>query len=318
MKVMYATVVSLEHVTMGLALAKLLNSFNKKLSVFCIDKDAASILLENKFDNLEVFAPSDFEDESLKTVKHSRSKSEYCWTCKPYILNYLLKRFPELDWAVYLDSDMMIFNDPDLVLPKEEDVLLTPHNFSKEFKSFENDVGDFNAGYAAFKNNKNGLMAVSWWRNRCLEDCSAKPKNGFYGDQVYLDKLDKKFSFVKKNIHPGLNAAPWNILNKKISLEDGILSIGDAPMIIYHMQGLQFNNFGLINLYDGEIKIKKELKDLVYKPYLNNVMKVFNLVDSQTYKPIIKRLTFKRILREIKRMILYKNNMIYFGTRPYQ
>ena len=30
-----------------------------------------------------------------------------------------------LDWAIYLDSDMMIFGDPDQALPENEDVLLT-------------------------------------------------------------------------------------------------------------------------------------------------------------------------------------------------
>ena len=310
MKNIYVTVISLQHMAMGLALAKALNKFGKLTAIYCIDDEAADELLKLNLKNTKIYYPYQFENSELTELKKIRSIPEFCWTCKSFILLHILKEMPSVDWAIYLDSDMMIYGDPDKALPDYHEVLLTPHNFSSEFKHFEDNAGNFNAGYIAFKNSNNGLNALSWWREKCIESCSAVPVKGLYGDQVYLNKMSSKFPFVNINSNPGINAGPWNILDKVIRLDGDNISIGGHSLLIYHMQGFKLYNFGFVNLYDGEIKIPKNIKDLIYTPYLKHLNNIFSIFDKEFTSPLfINILKPKIIAREIKRKFFKKSNM---------
>lgn len=313
MNTVYTTVISDEHLVMGLSLAVALNNFNKKVSIYCIDENAANNLKKLKFSNLNIYSPEDFQDVKLKSLKKTRSVAEFCWTCKSYALEHALMHDHSLDWAIYLDSDMMIFGDPDQALPENEDVLLTPHNFSSGFKSFENHVGLFNAGYIGIKNSNNGLKALSWWKKKCLEKCSSIPENGLYADQAYLNKMTKKYSFVNTYINEGLNAGPWNIFDKNIKEESGTIRVDNQSLLIYHMQGLKLYDFGIVNFYDGGIKIPTQVKDLIYKPYLRHLHKTSSMLDNGFLNLIFQRLTLYNFLIELKRMLFGRSN-IYFSN----
>ena len=49
MNTVYTTVISDEHLVMGLSLAVALNNFNKKVSIYCIDENAANNLKKLNF-----------------------------------------------------------------------------------------------------------------------------------------------------------------------------------------------------------------------------------------------------------------------------
>ena len=122
--------------------------------------------------------------------------------------------------------------------------------------------------------------------------------------------MSSKFPFVNINSNPGINAGPWNILDKVIRLDGDNISIGGHSLLIYHMQGFKLYNFGFVNLYDGEIKIPKNIKDLIYTPYLKHLNNIFSIFDKEFTSPLfINILKPKIIAREIKRKFFKKSNM---------
>ena len=315
---LYATMVSEQFVLRALALYKSFRESNTEsfFVIYCLD-EAAVVLLENiRDDSLLVYAPSDYESHQLVSTKDNRSYTEYCWTHKPFILEHALTQHTTIDWAVYLDSDMMAFGNPEEGLPTEieANVILTPHRPSNvHFAEFLPISGEFNAGYLGFRNNKIGRSALQWWKEQCLEKCPQIPVNGAYADQKYLDQLAVNFSGVIRSQHAGLNAGPWNTLVGNVSTKQNRVFINEDPLLLYHMQGLKIFGPRFFDLYPGPVKIPKSVRKLIYKPY--------EILLRVTWKALIKyNVGFKQnvdvkirklipILREVKKIIAAQSNL---------
>jgi hypothetical protein len=167
---------------------------------YCTDDATARVLERYASPKVLVVAPRAFETERLRAARQGRKLNEYRWTCKPAVLLHAFASLPRLDWAGWVDADMLAFSDLDSALHQhpEASAILTPHAFSlPEFAKLEPAVGRFNAGYIAFRNNADGLAALNWWFERCLEGCPAQPMPGRFGDQKYLDVMAEMFPRVE-------------------------------------------------------------------------------------------------------------------------
>jgi hypothetical protein len=240
---------------------------------FCIDLSSAIFLRSLELKNVLVVAPDEFETPQLRAIKRKATLSEYCWTCKPVALLHAFATVPGLDWAIWVDSDMFAFSNPDKALDAypEADVVLTPHRFSlPEMRTFEPVVGRFNAGYAAFRNTKRGHIALNWWRDRCFESCPAVPTDNKYADQKYLEGVVGLFDSVAQSNMAGLNCAPWNVFGLPVERNDAGVSVSKAPLLLYHFQGLKVIRCWLFDLYaSSQFMLPKTTISLIYEPYLS-------------------------------------------------
>lgn len=274
MESLYLTIVNERYALRALVLYKSLLPYlgNKRFVVYCVDDGAVRVLENMREKSLLVVAPDDFEDADLLSLKNERPINAYCWMCKPVILEHALARFPDAEWAVYLDSDMMAFADPDEGLPSESDanVVLTPHRPSDDyFSDFIPTVGHYNAGYVAFRNTEIGRSALHWWRDRCVEYCPGAPVDGVYADQKYLDDVAVNFSGVHASGHAGLNAGPWNILGYRISMRDNKVFVNDDALLLYHMQAFHIFGRHLFDAYKGSVRMPSSVRRCIYRPYQN-------------------------------------------------
>lgn len=277
MKAFYAVTTDRGYVPRVLCLYRSLQPWlgDTRFGFFCVDDGAAELLDKLDLPNAFVLRHADFASPELERVRPSRRLNEYCWTCKPAALRYAFAMWPELDWAVYLDGDMMAFGDPNLVLARPEaHVLLTPHRFALDtFKAWESLTGVHNGGYAAFRNSPEGRRALDWWMERCLELCPAVPTNGVYADQTYLDNLPSAFAGVVASPHKGLNAAPWNIDGYRVRLRDGQVYCDDDPLLIYHFQGMKLYGLRLYDMYAGPHRLPADAIRHIYRPHMHALAK---------------------------------------------
>ena len=273
MKTFYAAVTDRTYVGRVLCLYRSLQPWlgDKRFGFFCMDDEAAMLLEALHLPHAVVVRHEEFATPALGEVKPMRMMNEYCWTCKPAALQYACSTWPELDWVVYLDGDMMAFGDPDLALDRlDAQVLITPHRFVLEkFRIQEPETGTHNGGYAAFRNAPEGRAALDWWMERCLELCPAVRTRGVYADQTYLDDMLGKFSNVAPSSHKGLNAAPWNIDGYHITVCDGQVYCDEDPLLIYHFQGMQLYGLRFYDMYAGPHRMPKDAVCHIYRPHLN-------------------------------------------------
>jgi hypothetical protein len=239
---------------------------------YCMDSASVDILENLALPRAVVVRHEDFASKNLQSIRSSRSMAEYCWTSKPAILLHAVKQRPALDWVVYLDSDMMFFGNANNAVqsPKVTDFLITPHRFSPDFESYRKSVGDYNAGYAAFRNSPRGRQALDWWEARCLEWCGAVPVEGKYADQKYLDQLPVLFE-SEIPVIKGLNAAPWNINSYRCTVNQKKVLVDGDPLLIFHFQGLRIHGRHLYDLYSGNMKLSREVAEYIYHPYVRRL-----------------------------------------------
>lgn len=256
-----------------------------KLFMFTLDDTAFDILSDMHLDNAVIVKETDFLDDELKTVKKTRSRTEYCWTCTPSVIRYAINNF-QLQYCIYIDADMKFYASPEMLLKEiiesEGDVCIVGHRFADNFmkKTKEKQHGKYCVEFNLFFNNENGIRILEWWREKCLESCSMKENDISFGDQMYLNDWPILFDNVYEVQNKGAGVAPWNITEyelvhrdrKKVTLKYRKREI--CELVFFHFQGLNFIDDRTVNLniYNEIGSIDDELVDLLYNEYITEIL----------------------------------------------
>ena len=271
----------------GLALYRSLEKVASdfKLYIYAFDEKAAEVLTTMKLRKAVILRNDDLENAYpvLKKLKKERSKAEYCWTCTPASIHYILTKGGERN-CTYIDSDLYFFSDPS-VLEKEirdnnANIVLTPHRFSDSLKDRRllKRSGKYCVEFNYFDDSKNSLKALNWWMERCFEWCFHIYEKDRMGDQKYLMKFPKLFKGVYELQNLGGGTAPWNLSqyeyigrrDEKSALKAPILrekKTGKVfPIVFYHFQSMRYVTEDLI-IIRSETHSRKT-KDVIYRPYL--------------------------------------------------
>lgn len=282
----YCTIFDVKHLSRALTLYQSLIDHNKTalFAFICIDKESLDLLNKLNLDRALIFSDDDFLTPELELARNTRSRGEYCWTCKPLGLKFLAKTILHIDWFVYLDADTMLFSDPDSILPPENfHYVVTPHRFSRDFHCFKALVGDFNAGYFAVRASDLGITVIDWWAEQCLNSCSVIPSDDTFADQKYLNRMPHIFPFGLSNPPISLNLGPWNVGDCVVERIESNILVNESPLVLYHYQGLRILDCRIIDLYASSRKLRKDVRYLIYRGYLTKLsqsIELLNQIDS--------------------------------------
>ena len=276
--IIYCTYFDRGFLLKGLALYASLIKHNPeaKLWILAFDKYTEKILKQMKLKGVTVVAPEDFEDKELLAVKPTRHIVEYYWTCTPSWILYVMRKISSAKYVVYLDADLYFFSDPGVGVAEigEKSLLIVEHRFPKGREGMAVN-GKFNVAFNVFKNDKVGKICLERWRSQCLDWCYSKPAGGKLGDQTYLDEwpvLYEKDLVISKNV--GVDIAPWNILQYKITRRDSSVYIDRDPLICYHFHQFQIlapDKFSRVHGY----LLSGQIIDNIYKPYEADILKQY-------------------------------------------
>lgn len=212
------------------------------LYIVPFDEEALRQLTALQLPHVTLIPLPEFENPDLLRVKPGRTRGEYCWTSTPYLIDYVLTRFG-VPQCTYLDADLCFYGDPGVLLDEMGDrsILITEHRYTPEYDQSATS-GIYCVQFLSIRNTPDGRMALSWWRDRCLEWCYARMEDGKFGDQKYLDDWTTRFAGVHVLQHPGGGVAPWNVQRFPISREDnGTWHVsGRDPLIFYHFHHVKF------------------------------------------------------------------------------
>lgn len=301
------------------SLAKQAKSFH--LYIFPFDDIAYRILAELNLEHVTLVKMSDFEDEELLRIKPTRTKGEYCWTCTPSIILYCIKKY-NLQDCTYLDADLYFFSDPAVLVDElgEDSILITEHRYSKEYADAITS-GIYCVQFISFKNNRRGLIALNWWRERCIEWCYDRLEDGKFGDQKYLNDWTARFEGVHILQNLGGGVAPWNVQQYKIEKDDSTYWISDQKQRVelgfYHFHWVKFqkNNMADVGAYDLAFPYIQD----IYADWLKTVMKIdqmlfekFNFSVIKPKDPILKAL--RSFIRTLRRKVEGKYKVIDLKT----
>jgi hypothetical protein len=271
-----------------------------RLYVLCMDENVYELLRRMDLPNLELIRLQEIEDERLLNIKSNRSSAEYCWTCKPYLCLYILKQ-KRSGSVSYLDGDLFFFSDPYPIYKEigDSSIAIVEHRFP--VAAYSEKVGRFNAGFAYFKNDEEGLQCLVKWREDVLTWCFNSSEDGKFSDQAYLTEWPDHFKNLHVIKHIGVNAGPWNIKNNgRITNDDDRLSINNVPLIFYHFQAfcvLGNNSFKEAAGYF----MPQKIKEIIYQPYIKAVKETINCISQfETNFPLgYEKLSFRNQILDI-------------------
>ena len=284
----FCTLFDSKYIDKGIALYESLETVDSdfKLYVFAFDQIAYDILCDLKFKKMQVISLAEFETERMLEVKKERSAAEYCWTCTPITLDYVLRVFNESE-CTYLDADLYFFGSPGSLLEEikstGDSVIITEHRFSPELKAkLLPESGKYCVQFNTFLNNQEGQRVLQIWKSQCLDWCFYAKNGEKKGDQKYLENWVSTYEGVHELQHLGGGVAPWNL--SQYSLKDSkdlILSFNgyDFPLVFYHFQNIRYLPFGLINLKSGTSD--RLLKVRIYFPYLQHIEKIREMLQKE-------------------------------------
>lgn len=250
-------------------------NIESKVSVLGLDEGVQAIKLH--FGESSVSSWGEFLDQNVLLARAvvGRSKAEQIFTAGPSFLLEQTDSVAEQGWLVYCDADLLFFQGLENYLSSfdEANVVVAAHRHylwnSRRLAKY----GEYNVGLVAFKNNEEGLRALRFWADSCLEWCFDRPEDGKYADQKYLERFSSVSSGVHVDNSLGANLAPWNSFLKRISSsESGDIFVQRDKLIYFHAQGLKQKKGRWILGHLNYLSFAgPRLKKLVYRPYLEKL-----------------------------------------------
>ena len=262
-------------IAMYLSLERITTDFH--MYVMAFDRRCYEKLKELEFEHMTVELWDDWETPEIKTVKEDRNRAEYCWTCGPSVIYHFLTYYNLLD-ITYLDSDLFFIGKPQIAFDEIGDasVAITEQGISEASAKM---YGRYCVQFVFFRNNSNGINALTWWRDACVDWCYQRFEEGRFGDQKYLDQFPVKFEGVYVIKNPGVGIAPWNMYRYKYK-DNGRTVIWhnkEYQTVFFHMHGLK----GIISdntmiLQSSDAIINKNMKFFFFNEYAILLKAAFN------------------------------------------
>jgi len=241
---------------------------NFMLYVVCFDDLALNILNKLHYPRLVAIPLKDFENSDLLKVKTERTAGEYCWTCTPHVIRYVLDTY-QLPQVTYLDADLCFYNKPSILLDEFNQsgasVLITEHRYTPRYDQSATS-GIYCVQFMTFNANSDGLKVLQWWQDRCLEWCYARFEDGKFGDQKYLDDWTTRFDGVHVLQHLGGGVAPWNVQQYLLSKNVDTLYVNDLPLVFYHYHSYKYYADGKHD-FAPFYRLNSQVIDSLYHPY---------------------------------------------------
>ncbi len=169
---------------------------------------------------------------------------------KVFVAEYIFQQY-QPDILLYLDSDMWVKGSLQELEAQlaEHPILLTPHFTvplpDNTAKPLERDLlrsGIYNAGFMAYRRSDTVTRFLQWWREHMRGECYYNFAEGMGVDQIWLNLVPLLFEETGIVRHPGANVAYWNLHERSLSEQDGVVMVnGTHRLLFLHISGYRFD-----------------------------------------------------------------------------
>lgn len=200
---------------------------------------------------------------------------------KASYIKWIKKTYPEAEIIFYFDPDIKVLSllsEIEIEL-KSKSIVLTPHIYKSipVDDSFPNEslflnYGIFNLGFIGISFYDQEIYDfLNWWEERLMKQCFMDLNNGVFVDQLPINYVPIFYPKMTKILfHDGMNVAPWNLHERRISLRDGVYYANEKKLIFFHFSNIRFEkgkhpNYSRYEIYPVLEELhetyRKELKE---------------------------------------------------------
>lgn len=265
----------------------------------------------------EIVLVEDMELPEFQTMKDQYTLLGLTCALKSFYGSYILDKYTP-DNLVYIDSDIYIFNSFTYIEQSLENysIIISPHIKSPfpfdDKRPTENvilNVGNFNGGFFALRNNGNARAFLNWWKHHMRNECYENPAEGFFDDQIWLNFVPFYFKTVLILDHDGYNVAYWNLHERAVTkARDEYLVNNTVPLVFFHYSGYSVERPDEIARHQNRFDMNQlPTVRMLFKTYhdalISNRHQEFLLIKC-SYR---KRSRLKSLLNSISFSLFYKN-----------
>lgn len=265
---------------------------NSKIFVFALDKLTHRSLQELNFDSVVLYQIHDLMNSDLQTAKSNRNDREFIWTLTPFCISKAFELSNE-DNIIYIDADMAFIKEPKKIknfqILNKDKIILTPHYFDKNKSSNITKHGYFCVQFMNF-NKYLHCDVLNYWQSRVLESCSDKGTNGVFGDQKYIEKINKIFSeLVVEYPDDSSFGAPWN-MNKII----------EGELEIYHFHSFSYIKEQKFKFFNHAYKLPSKYVKKTYYNYMEDYLTSIGMLTDLGFSDMNKEIFYNKRNAKIK------------------
>jgi hypothetical protein len=254
------------------------NSDNFMLYILALDEEVVDFFtkLDNK--NVNVILLQDYSKYFSIDKNKYQNEKEFYFSITPAICLYVIKNYKDVDLLLYLDADVYLFNNIEILYKEigDSSISMCSHRIPWYIDIVSKNYGVYNVGVNAFRNDEEGIKCLEQWHKDCSEWTINKVDYplSFFSDQIWLDKWPDEYKNIKVLNHKGINTAPWNAIQYKFSKKNDIYFVDDEPLVIYHFSSLKDLGSGKwhCNTSFTILNINGYLKE-IYKKYIKHIDK---------------------------------------------
>ena len=275
------TIIAKNYLAYARVLADSFRQYNPAVDIYVLVIDKIEGYIDPSSEDFNIATIEDINDPQVLQLLFKYDVLESSTAVKPFFMDYLLTKY-SLTKLIYFDPDILFTAGVDELwsLLNQHPVLLTPHILDPivtidRYAQMEMDVlrcGIYNLGFLAIYNCDDTRKFLEWWKVRLNCYCS-KDIPPLFVDQKWINLLPTYMANVHIVRDPGYNVAWWNLFNRKVSVNRGLVTVNGSPLKFYHFSGFDLNNIDQISKNQGQYTLKDfpELKPLFYK-YLDLIL----------------------------------------------
>lgn len=230
------------------------------------DADRFMLLVDNpgSFDlageKFTVVPVKDLQIDNFDDIAFKYDIMELNTAVKPFFMSWLLDK--GYKHVIYFDPDIMVFNKLDLLVDALDthSIVITPHitnPIAGDDKCSPGEIdflltGTYNLGFIAVSKSDQASKFLSWWWERCRNECYSETETGYFVDQKWINLVPGLFDSVKILRNPGFNMAYWNLHERH--LESGKVN-GEHDLVFYHFSGVNPNRADVLSKYQNRYQL---------------------------------------------------------------
>jgi len=212
--------------------------------------------------NLNILRVEDLSIPETDTQIGVYDRKQLSASLKPAVLKHLLRQ--GYATVIFLDPDMLVTASLGQVISTvaKHSLTLTPHILhpaeAASIPGLEKDLlhtGMFNAGFIGVSPTPEAILFLNWWEKRLAERCLNQPENGMHYDQRWLDHAVGFVNHLHVLRDPGVNAAYWNLVSRKIVFDGQQYLIDGSLLKCIHFSGFDPGILPQATCYLQEIDI---------------------------------------------------------------
>lgn len=262
-----------------IALAQILESSVRKYEegvdffIVVADEFDAASGVEHPLNALVAREILQIDDALWRNMSFKYNLTEFCTSIKPFCIEHF---FGEgYDAVCYLDPDTYLFSDFSYVWNSLEQFLVVtaPHVTIPQYP-YKGDLPDrsflfngiSNLGFGAFRKSDKVMNIIRWWQDRLKNQCFGEMLWAQCTDQKWTDFFPAFFDshelLFSNNL--GLNLAPWNYFERKVSREDEVwyvesrdgVSDRKDKLVFCHFAGYNYKDFVASGKVDNASRVR--------------------------------------------------------------